>query len=432
MATTLRVLTIVTVLAGLVAACAPAVSEEPLARARELLRTTPLIDGHNDLPWAMRGMGIRDLDELDLDERRSEVMTDMVRLKQGGVGGQFWVCYVPSSAAAQGTAAREAMVQIDLIHRLIDRYPDSLAWALDAPAISQVHASGKVASLIGLEGGHMIENSLAHLRNYYKLGVRYMTLTHSSNTDWADSATDDPVHGGLTPFGEEVIREMNRLGMLVDLSHVSDETVRDTLRITAAPVMFSHSSARAVADHVRNVPDDILEMVRANGGVVMVNFAPGFVSPEMAVARRGAFDAYKDAERRFPDDAEARKKLMDKFYADHPAPPATLEQVADHMDHIRKIAGIDTVGIGSDFDGINDVPVGLEDVSRFPDLIAELMRRGWSDEDLGKALGGNLLRVLEAGEKVAAELQKQTRPSTMVPALGHGEALEKTGAGNGD
>ena len=393
-------------------ACSPAVSEEPQVRARRLLAATPLIDGHNDLPWALHELGIGDLADLDLNQRQDELMTDMVRLRAAGVGGQFWVCYVPTAATAKGTAAWQAARQIDLIDRLVAAYPETLARAQTAAEIRAAHRQGKVASLMGMEGGHMIENSLAILRNNYRLGVRYMTLTHSDNTDWADSATDEPVHGGLTPFGEEVVREMNRLGMLVDLSHVSDDTMRDVLRLAEAPVIFSHSSARAVADHVRNVPDDILEMVRANGGVVMVNFAPSFVSPEVAVARRGAFAAYKDAMARFPEDRDAREKVMEKFYDEHPAPPATLAQVADHMDHIRHVAGGETVGIGSDFDGIGDVPEGLEDVSKFPDLVVELINRGWSDEEISRALGGNLLRVLAAAEDVAARLQIEKSPST--------------------
>ena len=257
----------------------------------------------------------------------------------------------------------------------------------------------------------MIENSLALLRDYYRLGVRYMTLTHSANTEWADSATDDPVHGGLTVFGKEVVREMNRLGMLVDLSHVSDDTMRDALEVAQAPVIFSHSSARSVADHVRNVPDDILEMVRVNGGVVMVNFAPLFVSADRAIARSGSTAVWKDANARFPDDKEAREAVMEAFYAEHPAPPATLEEVADHMDYIRRVAGIEVVGIGSDFDGIGDVPIGLEDVSRYPYLVAELINRGWSDQDIRKALGENLLRVLAKAEQVALQLEAAEHPA---------------------
>ncbi len=392
------------------AGCSPAVSDEPLARAQRLLESTPLVDGHNDLPWALRELGIQEPDGLDLNKRQQDLMTDMVRLQEGGVGGQFWVCYVPTSSSADGLAAHQALEQIDLIHRLVEAYPHRLQPALTAADIVAVHASGRVASLIGLEGGHMIENSLSLLRDYYRLGVRYMTLTHSENTLWADSATDDPVHGGLSDFGEEVVREMNRLGMLVDLSHVSDDTMRDALLVTQAPVIFSHSSARAVADHVRNVPDDILELVRLNGGIVMVNFAPLFVSAEMAIARRGSFDIWKDALARFPDDKEARDEIMAAFYAEHPSPPATLQQVADHMDHIRRIAGIEVVGIGSDFDGIGEVPVGLEDVSRYPHLVAELITRGWTDQDIRKALGENLLRVMAKAEQVALRIEEERHP----------------------
>jgi len=396
--------------------CSPAVSDEPLVRAQRLLESTPLVDGHNDLPWALRELGVQDPRSLDLNKRQLDLMTDMVRLKEGGVGGQFWVCYVPTSSSADGLAVHQALEQIDLIHRLVEAYPGRLQPALTAADIVAVHASGRVASLIGLEGGHMIEGSLALLRDYYRLGVRYMTLTHSENTQWADSATDEAVHGGLSEFGKEVVREMNRLGMMVDLSHVSDDTMRDALLVTQAPVIFSHSSARAVAKHDRNVPDDILELVRVNGGVVMVNFAPLFVSQEMATAREGSFDVWKDALARFPDDKEARDEIMATFYAEHPSAPATLQQVADHMDHIRRVAGIEVVGIGSDFDGIGEVPVGLEDVSRFPHLIAELIIRGWSDQDIRKALGENLLRVMAQTEQVAQRIQAQQHPAGADPA----------------
>ncbi|MFQ5668928.1 MAG: dipeptidase [Acidobacteriota bacterium] len=387
-------------------------TDDALDRARRLLRASPLIDGHNDLPWALRELSPDDPLAVDLHVLQEKLMTDMVKIREGGLGGQFWVCYVPASAARTGQAAHLAQEQIDLIHRLVERYPDTLELALTAGELRAAHARGRVGSLIGMEGGHMIENSLPALRNAYRLGVRYMTLTHSDNVDWADSATDEPVHGGLTPFGKEVVREMNRLGMLVDLSHVSDETMRDALRVSEAPVIFSHSSARSLADHVRNVPDDILRMVGDKKGVVMVNFSPTFVSAQVARARKGSFAAFRRFSRLYPANPAERKRAMDRWLEQHPAPPATLSQVADHMDHIRQVAGVASVGIGSDFDGISSVPVGLEDVSRFPALLAELLRRGWTEEDVTRAMGENLLRVLEQAEKTAKRLQDQRSPSS--------------------
>jgi membrane dipeptidase len=397
-----------------------------LEEARRLMKATPLIDGHNDLPWALVEKDAADPMSIDLSTRRDDLMTDMIKVREGLLGGQFWVCYVPVEEAERGLAAHKAFEQIDLIERLIAAYPDTLAPALTAADVERAHARGRVASLIGLEGGHMIENSLPLLRQFHRLGVRYMTLTHVADTDWADSATDDAKHGGLTPFGEEVVREMNRLGMLVDLSHVSDETMKDALRVSAAPVIFSHSSARAVADHVRNVPDDVLRDVGAKRGLVMVNFASAFVSNEAALARRGAFALYKDVRHRFPDDAAARKKAVEAWMAEHPAPRATLEQVADHVEHVRGVAGIDAVGIGSDFDGITDPPTGLEDVSKFPDLIAVLLRRGWTGPEVRKLLGENLLRVLREAEAASARLQRERPPSraTIAALDGHAGAPE--------
>ena len=388
---------------------AAAPEEQPSDAHREaaarLLRRVPLIDGHNDLPWALVERDAAAPLAIDLRLPQPALMTDWPRLAAGQVGGQFWVCYVPSEMEP-ARAARQALDQIDLIHRMIAAYPGQLTLARTAAEIESAHARGRVASLIGVEGGHMIDGSLSMLRTLYRLGARYMTLTHASGTPWADSATDDAVHGGLTPFGEEVVREMNRLGMLVDLSHVSDDTMRDALAISAAPVIFSHSSARALADHPRNVPDDILRRVGETGGVVMVNFASTFVSAEAAYARRDSFTAFKEARRAYPDDAAARRRVMKEWLDAHPAPRATLRQVADHLDHIRRVAGAQAVGIGSDFDGISDPPEGLEDVSHFPDLIAELFRRGWPPRDIEGAAGRNLLRVLRQAEQVSARLRR--------------------------
>ena len=353
-----------------------------LARARKLLADTPVIDGHNDYPWEVRQKAGLDLAKLDLRQPQPSIMTDFARLEAGGVGAQFWSVYVPSPPKGSDPTASvtQTLEQIDIVHRMVARYPDRLALALTADDIVRSRKQGRVASLIGMEGGHSINSSLATLRMMHRLGARYMTLTHSLNTPWADSATDTPAHDGLSAFGEEVVREMNRLGMLVDLSHTSPATMADALRVAGAPVIFSHSSARALTDVPRNVPDDILRQLPKNGGLVMVTFVPQFVSAEVA-----AWNARPEAERTGP------------------APRATLAQVADHVEHIRKVAGIDHVGLGGDFDGITTVVQGLEDVSTYPRLIAELLRRGWSDEAIGKLTWNNLLRVMRANEKLAAQ-----------------------------
>ena len=359
--------------------------DDALARARRLLAETPVIDGHNDYPWEVRQKAGLDLAKLDLRQPQPSIMTDFARLKAGGVGAQFWSVYVPSPPRGTDPAASvtQTLEQIDIVHRMIARYPDRLALALTADDIERSWKQGRIGSLIGLEGGHSINSSLATLRMMHRLGARYMTLTHSLNTPWADSATDTPASDGLSPFGEEVLREMNRLGMLVDLSHTSPATMADALRIATAPVIFSHSSARALTDVPRNVPDDILRQLPKNGGLVMVTFVPQFVSREVA-----AWNARPEAERTGP------------------APRATLAQVADHIEHIRRTAGIDHVGLGGDFDGITTVVQGLEDVSTYPLLIAELLRRGWTDSDIGKLAWHNLLRVMRANEANAARLNK--------------------------
>ncbi len=372
------------------------------ARAVAILRTVPLIDGHNDIPDAIRERG--GLDSVDFAVNQPKLMTDIPKLRAGLVGAQFWAAYVPVTTIHGGEhPAVYALEQIDLIHRLCHRYPGTFAAALTAADVERNFAAGKISCLIGIEGGHAIENSLGALRMFYRLGVRYMTLTHWETIDWADAATDSAKHGGLTPFGEEVVREMNRLGMLVDLSHVSDATMVDAIRVSRAPVFFSHSSARALANHVRNVPDSILTMVRADGGVVMVNFNPAFVS-EAARVHQDSLQQRARALRAAGVDSAA---LADSARAwEARAPRATLRQVADHIEHIRDVAGVDAVGLGSDFDGITQVPGGLEDVSKFPDLIAELLRRGWSEQDVRKVAGLNALRVLRAAERVAAEMRK--------------------------
>jgi len=396
------------VLVGSVASAQP--TESHLERARRILRSTPLIDGHNDLAWEIRRAALPfDVDAYDL-RKTTPGHTDLARLRKGMLGAQFWSVYIPGDIKDSGFA-RVQLEQIDIGHRVIDRYPE-LEWTPNAPAIRAAFKSGKIGSLLGMEGGHAIENSLGALRAYRELGVRYMTLTHNVTLDWADAAMDTAKHGGLTAFGEEVVREMNRLGMLVDLSHVSPATMSDALNVTEAPVIFSHSSARAVADVPRNVPDSILRRLKQNGGVVMVTFVPGFISPEI-VARAGQRQiAGAEIRTRLPNDTAASNRELAAWDASHPMPRATLSQVADHIDHIRRVAGPDHVGIGGDFDGIDEVIVGLEDVSTYPALFAELLRRGWTELDLRKLAGENILRVLERADVVAQRLQKERKPST--------------------
>lgn len=371
------------------------------AQALRILKTVPLIDGHNDIPDAIRERG--GLDSVDLAVEQPRLHTDIHRLRAGGVGAQFWAAYVPVSTIHEGThPAVYALEQIDLVYRQCAKYPTTFAMARTAADIDRHFKAGKISCLIGIEGGHAIENSLGALRTFAQLGVRYMTLTHWETLDWADAATDSARHGGLTAFGEAVVREMNLVGMLVDLSHVSDATMMDALRVTRAPVMYSHSSARAIANHVRNVPDSILRRIPANGGVVMVNFNPPFVSEERRVHDQRR-DSVLASLRAAGADSAARRDSARAWNAR--APTVTMEQVADHVDHIRRIVGVDHVGLGSDFDGISSVPSGLENVSRFPDLLAELLRRGWTEADVKKVAGLNALRVLREAERVARELR---------------------------
>jgi len=370
------------------------------AQAMRLLKTVPLIDGHNDIPDAIRERG--GLDSVDFAASQPRLMTDIPRLLAGGVGGQFWAAYVPVTTIHGGEhPAVYALEQIDLVHRLCRKYPQTFAEATTAAAVERNFKAGKISCLIGIEGGHAIENSLGALRMFSRLGVRYMTLTHWETIDWADAATDSAKHNGLTPFGEDVVREMNRVGMLVDLAHVSDATMVDAIRVSRAPVLFSHSSARALCDHLRNVPDSILRMVKANGGVVMVNFYPTFVS-EAVRAYGDSVTARSRALRAAGVDSAAIADSVKGW--DARAPKATLSQVADHIAHVRDVAGVDHVGVGSDFDGITTVPAGLEDVSKFPDLLAELLRRGWSEQDVRKVAGLNVLRVLRDAERVSREM----------------------------
>jgi membrane dipeptidase len=373
-------------------------TEEGLKVHREGL----LIDGHNDLPWQFREKNDLSFGKIDLNKHQKGLHTDIPRLRKGGVGAQFWAAYVSSNPGKSGVAVRETLEQIDVIHRFVKAYPDTFEMAYTADDIVRIHKAGKIASLIGVEGGHSIDNSLGVLRTYHALGVRYMTLTHADNTDWADSATDKPKNHGLSPFGEQVVREMNRLGMLVDISHVSPETMKHALKVTRAPLIASHSSARALADHPRNVPDDVLKLVAKNNGVVMVNFYSGFILPEGARVTREFFQQMRELKKKYPDEKEFQA-AVEAWTKEHPIPTGSVHHVVDHIEHIIKVAGIDHVGLGSDFDGINLAPKQCDDVSCYPYITQELLNRGHSKEAIHKILGGNVLRVMRDAEKVAKE-----------------------------
>jgi membrane dipeptidase len=368
---------------------------ESAAQARDLLSRFPLIDGHNDLPWTLRDRTA----PADLAGPVEGTHTDLPRLAAGGVGAQFWSVYVPASFAGDRAVAA-VLEQIDLTRRMIAAYPEALELALTAADVERIFASGRVASLLGAEGGHCIASSLGVLRMLYTLGVRYMTLTHNANVGWADSATDQKEAGGLTDFGRDVVREMQRIGMLVDLSHVAPDTMHDALDVAAAPVIFSHSSARAVCDNPRNVPDDVLARLPGNGGVCMVTFVPAFVSQDSADWLAG-LKAEAARHGMDPRDLHQVQEIRPQWEAEHPRPAATLAQVADHIEHIRQVAGVDHIGLGGDFDGTPDVTVGLEDVSTYPALFAELLARGWTEPDCAALAGGNLLRALHAAEQFA-------------------------------
>jgi membrane dipeptidase len=386
-------------------------SPQQLSRARALLAAAPVVDGHNDLPWAMRSQAGYDLDAIDLAaDQRQRLHTDLDRLTAGGVGAQYWSVYVPCSLAGD-QAVSATFEQIDFVHTLVDRFPDRLRLALTADQVEAARADGRIASLMGAEGGHSINCSLATLRALYQLGVRYMTLTHNDNTPWADSATDEPSAGGLTRFGEEVVREMNRLGMLVDLSHVSPDTMHAALRVTEAPVVFSHSSSRAVSDHPRNIPDEVLAQLPANGGLAMATFVPQFIDGRARAWNVKASEELTAHGFHPLDHTPEAMKVLRAFEEREPRPVTTAAVVADHLDHMREVAGIDHLGIGGDFDGTAYTPAGLDDVSGYPNLIAELLDRDWSEADLSKLTWQNALRVLRAAEDVARDLQVSRRPS---------------------
>ncbi|TRV77485.1 membrane dipeptidase [Streptomyces sp. 130] len=382
-----------------------------LDRARELLAEYPVVDGHNDLPWALREQVGYDLAVRDIaTDQSAHLHTDIPRLRAGGVGAQFWSVYVRSDLAGDA-AVSATLEQIDAVAELLDRYPGDLRRALTADDMEAARAEGRIASLMGAEGGHSIANSLGTLRGLHALGVRYMTLTHNDNIAWADSATDEPGVGGLSPFGHEVVREMNRTGMLVDLSHVAATTMRDALATSVAPVMFSHSSARAVCDHPRNIPDDVLAQLPANGGIAMATFVPKFVLPEAVAWTRAADENLRAHGLHHLDTTERAMKLHAAFEAANPRPVATAATIADHLDHMREVAGVDHIGIGGDYDGTAFLPEGLESVAGYPNLIAELLRRGWSAADLAKLTWQNAVRVLRAAEDVARDLRTRRGPS---------------------
>jgi membrane dipeptidase len=376
-------------------------------RGRRVHFSSYVFDGHNDLPWAIRNKASSSFDNIDIASRQPQLHTDIPRLREGNVGAQFWSVYVPANTAEDGTALLKTLEQIQLVKAMVDRYPDTFMLALSTHDISRSRRESRIASLIGVEGGHAIEDSIGNLRRLYSLGVRYMTLTHSANLSWADSATDATEHQGLTPFGEEVVREMNRLGMLVDLSHVSAATMEDALRVTSAPVIFSHSSARAIAPHPRNVPDAILRQVKTNGGIVMVNFFSGFIHPESARRRENMFDVMREFRAANPLESDYRK-AMTRWRIAHPILPGSVHDVVDHIDHIATVAGVSHVGLGSDFDGVSMLPDQLEDVSTYPVITQELLNRGYSRRDIHGILSGNVFRVFSQAEKVASRLKSSS------------------------
>jgi len=382
-----------------------------VAYVKKLLRNTPLVDGHNDLPWAMREAAKNPLDVVAYDLRTTTAgMTDIARLRKGMVGGQFWSVYIPGEVRDSGYA-RIQLEQIDIAKRVIARYPDVFVPAFSAADVRAAYARGRIGSLLGMEGGHAIENSLGALRAYYELGVRYMTLTHNVTLDWADAANDVARHNGLSAFGREVVREMNRLGMMVDLAHTSPAVMSQVLTVSEAPVIWSHAAARGVTNVPRNVPDSILARLPKNGGVLMMTFVPGFVSQTVA-SYNAQLSAVRDSiTKRFPNDNDAQFKAAAAWRETHPTPAATIADVADHLDHIKKIAGAAHVGIGGDFDGITETVQGLEDVSTYPTLFAELLKRGWTDAELKGLAGENVLRVFTAAERVSARL-RATRPAS--------------------
>ncbi len=374
-------------------------------KAKQVHRSGFVFDGHNDLPWTLRTEAGSSFERADISQPQPQFHTDLPRLRQANVGAQFWSVYVPAETAAEGTAFRTTLEQIELVETMIARYPDQLELALTVADVNRIQSAGKIASLIGVEGGHSIEDSMENLRRLYQRGARYMTLSHSDTLGWVDAATDEPRHGGLTAFGEDVVREMNRLGMLVDLSHVSADTMLDALRVSQAPIVFSHSSARAVADHPRNVPDDVLRLMARNGGVVMVNFFSGFVVPESAARRKNMFQVTRELRRKYPD-PQLFRKVRQQWELENPIVAGTVHDVVDHIEHIARVAGIGHVGLGSDFDGVPLLPKQLEDVTGYLVITQALLDRDFSPGDIHKIMSGNILRAMREAEEAAARLAR--------------------------
>ena len=390
--------------------------DEYRQQAIEILESVPLFDGHNDAPYQYRnrvGYKFSELDFYDTTQLENPMHTDIPRLKEGRVGAQWWSVYVPAGIP-EDEAVKRTMEQIDFVYRMAEKYPDEFEMAYTADDVERIFAEGKIASLIGMEGGHSISNSLATLRMFYDLGARYMTITHSRTLDWADAAGDEPLHDGLSEFGEEVIREMNRLGMAVDLSHVTPATMKHAIEVSEAPVMFSHSNARAISNHPRNVPDDVLALLPEKDGLVMVTFVESFTSEELRqwYAERSGYRA--KIESLYAGQPDIISEMMDEWTEENEMPKSTLEQVADHIDHIRDQVGVDHIGIGGDYDGVSSLPTGLEDVSTYPDLFAELLKRGYSEEELRKIAGENMLRVMRGIETTAERLQQEREPSEVL------------------
>ena len=372
-------------------------------QAQRIHRSTFVFDGHNDLPYTLRKEASSSFTKMDIAKDQPAIHTDIPRLRKGNVGAQYWSVYVPASTAYRGEALSQTLEQIEIVHAMMKKYPETFALTKTYQEIIKARKQGKIASLIGVEGGHSIEDSMANLHRLFKLGARYMTLTHSDTLAWADSATDDSRHQGLNEFGVAVVQEMNSLGMIVDLSHVSEATMHDALDISEAPIMFSHSSARSVADHVRNVPDAVLKRMADNGGIVMVNFFSGFVDPEAAKIMSNMFDVSRELRMKYEDD-EQYSAAMTRWRAANPYPPGTIHDVVDHIEHIIKVAGIDHVGIGSDYDGVSKLPLGLEDVSTYPRITQLLLDRGYSKRDIDKIMSANMMRVIRQVERVARNL----------------------------